>query len=76
MRRLPVSVLAVPDVEPDSALRAEILAQAEAQGTQVWFIRDDYTLSQSELTFRAVRSAGRGRHQRGGPDGPLFPGRV
>lgn len=52
MRRLPVSVLAVPDVEPDSALRAEILAQAEAQGTQVWFIRDDYTLSQSELTFR------------------------
>ncbi len=52
LRRLPVTALAVPDVEPDSALRAEILDLAREQGVQVWFIRDDYTLTQGELSLR------------------------
>ena len=42
--RMGVSALALPDVEPDSPLRREILAQAQVQGTRVDFIRADTRL--------------------------------
>lgn len=48
LRRLNVSAIAVPDVEEDSALRREILALAEEQGVEVWFIREDTGISLGE----------------------------
>lgn len=48
LRRLDVSVLVVPDVEEDSALRGEILALAEERGVEVWFVREDTEISFGE----------------------------
>jgi len=41
LERIHVSAIALPDVEPESELRAKILSQAEEQGIEVWFIRED-----------------------------------
>ena len=41
LRRLDVEAVALPDVEADDPLRAEILELARAQGAQVWLIRSD-----------------------------------
>ena len=44
LRRLEVGLLAIPDVEPDSPVRQEIMALAEQQGVQVLLIQTDTTL--------------------------------
>lgn len=41
LERIQVSAIALPDVEPESELREKILTQAEEQGIEVWFIRED-----------------------------------
>jgi len=41
LRRLDVSVVALPDVEEESPLRREIMDLARARGTEVWLIRED-----------------------------------
>ena len=45
LERVEAGALAVPDVEPDSPLRAEILALAEERGIPVRFIREDVRLT-------------------------------
>ena len=44
LRRLKVETIALPDVEEDDPLRAEILTLAEERGVEVWFIREDTNL--------------------------------
>lgn len=65
MERLDVAALAVPDVEPDSALRAEILALAEEKGTEVIFIEEDTTveLDSVSLTLYAPLGTGGGNEE-------------
>lgn len=65
MERLDVVALAVPDVEPDSALRAEILALAEEKGTEVIFIEEDATveLGGASLTLYAPLGTGGGNEE-------------
>ncbi|MCI5927579.1 MAG: DNA internalization-related competence protein ComEC/Rec2 [Pseudoflavonifractor capillosus] len=65
MERLDVAALAVPDVEPDSALRAEILALAEEKGTEVIFIEEDTTveLDSASLTLYAPLGTGGGNEE-------------
>ena len=63
LRRLDVSAIALPDVEEDSALRREILAVAEENGAEVWFIEEDTNLylgEEQEITLYAplARDAG------------------
>jgi len=41
LERVEVSAIALPDVEPEDPLRAKILELAEAEGAEVWFIRED-----------------------------------
>lgn len=41
LERIRVDAIALPDVEPESELRAKILARAEEQQIEVWFIRED-----------------------------------
>ena len=48
--RVEVSVLAVPDVEPDSPLRQIILDKAQAAGTEIWFVDSDYTVTLEDGT--------------------------
>lgn len=65
LERLDVAALAVPDVEPDSALRAEILALAEEKGTEVIFIEEDTTveLDSASLTLYAPLGTGGGNEE-------------
>lgn len=65
MERLDVAALAVPDVEPDSALRTEILALAEEKGTEVIFIEEDTTveLGGASLTLYAPLGTGGGNEE-------------
>lgn len=65
MERLDVAALAVPDVEPDSTLRAEILALAEEKGTEVIFIEEDTTveLDSASLTLYAPLGTGGGNEE-------------
>lgn len=65
MERLDVVALAVPDVEPDSALRAEILALAEEKGTEVIFIEEDtmVELDSVSLTLYAPLGTGGGNEE-------------
>ena len=65
MERLTVSALAVPDVEPDNPLRAEILALAEERGTEVVFIEEDATveLGGASLTLYAPLGTGGGNEE-------------
>ena len=41
LKRVPVSAIALPDVEEDDPLRREILALAEEREIELWFIRED-----------------------------------
>ncbi|MEG1721111.1 MAG: MBL fold metallo-hydrolase, partial [Pseudoflavonifractor sp.] len=41
MARLEIAAIALPDVEPEEPLRAEILALAQAEGAEIIFIRED-----------------------------------
>ncbi|MGI5929583.1 DNA internalization-related competence protein ComEC/Rec2 [Pseudoflavonifractor sp.] len=65
LERLTVTTLAVPDVEPDSALRAEILALAEEKGTAVIFIEEDTAveLGGASLTLYAPLGTGGGNEE-------------
>lgn len=65
MERLDVAALAVPDVEPDSVLRAEILALAEEKGTEVIFIEEDtmVELDSVSLTLYAPLGTGGGNEE-------------
>lgn len=65
MERLDVAALAVPDVEPDSTLRAEILALAEEKGTEVIFIEEDTVveLDSASLTLYAPLGTGGGNEE-------------
>ncbi|MEQ2444771.1 DNA internalization-related competence protein ComEC/Rec2 [Pseudoflavonifractor sp. CLA-AP-H29] len=65
MERLTVSALAVPDMEPDNPLRAEILALAEKKGTEVVFIEEDATveLGGAALTLYAPLGTGGGNEE-------------
>lgn len=65
LERLDVAALAVPDVEPDSALRAEILALAEEKGSEVIFIEEDTTveLDSVSLTLYAPLGTGGGNEE-------------
>lgn len=65
MERLDVVALAVPDVESDSALRAEILALAEEKGTEVIFIEEDtmVELDSVSLTLYAPLGTGGGNEE-------------
>ena len=60
LERMEVSALAVPDVDREDPFRQELLAAAEAHGTQVWFVTDDQRLSfgPAELTLYAPLGAG------------------
>jgi competence protein ComEC len=53
MDRLRVSVLALPDTDPDSPLRREIEARALIQGTELWYITEETRIpfGQGELTL-------------------------
>ena len=44
LERLDVRTLILPDVDPEDALRQEIVALAETQGTEVLYLTDDCTL--------------------------------
>ena len=65
MERLTVTTLAVPDVEPESPLRAEILALAEEKGTEVVFIEEDTAveLGGASLTLYAPLGTGGGNEE-------------
>lgn len=65
LERLDVAALAVPDVEPDSTLRAEILALAEEKGTEVIFIEEDTVveLDSASLTLYAPLGTGGGNEE-------------
>ena len=60
LERLEVSVLAVPDVEPEDPLRQELLSAAEAHGVQIWLIREDvrFPFGSADLTLYAPLGAG------------------
>ena len=61
LERMEVEVLAVPDVEEDSPLRAQILTQAQAAGTRVWFIREDCRITMGDgLSVRLFAPFGMG----------------
>ena len=47
LRRIDVGEIALPDVEEDSPLRAEILAAAEAKGIPVRFVREEVSICPS-----------------------------
>ena len=53
MDRLGVSVLALPDTDPESPLRREIEARALAQGTKLWYITEQTRIpfGRGELTL-------------------------
>lgn len=48
LERLRVKTIIMPDVEEDTALRQEILSQAQRQGTQCIFLREDTVYSVGE----------------------------
>lgn len=48
LKRMDVSAIALPDVEPGDPLRGEILALAEEKEIEVWFIREDTYISLGE----------------------------
>lgn len=50
LNRVEVGVLAIPDVDPGSPLRQVILSEAQASGTEVWFIDSDYTVTLEDGT--------------------------
>lgn len=52
--RVDVKEIALPDVEADSALRQQILALAQEQGTRVRFVREETILSFGEDTVFAI----------------------
>ncbi len=61
LRRVDVDTLAIPDVEPDSALRQEIVSFAEERGTQVLYVQTDTTLDLGEgRTIRLIAPLGSG----------------
>ena len=53
MDRLKVSVIALPDTDPDNPLRREIEARARASGTALWYISEEtrIPLGRGELTL-------------------------
>lgn len=62
LRRVKVEAIALPDVEEDSTLRREILALAEGQDTEIWFIREDTDIHLGEnQRFRLFPPLGQGR---------------
>lgn len=54
LERIYVKEIALPDVEEDSTLRRKILEQAQEQGTQVCFIREEAVLSFGEDTIFTI----------------------
>ncbi len=58
-RRLEVTALALPDVEPDNPLRLEIEELAAAAGTEIWYIEtlSHVPFGESELTLYPPPSA-------------------
>ena len=54
LRRLNVGKIALPDVEEDAPLRAEILAAAAERGVEVLFVREDTRFDLSERNSLAV----------------------
>ena len=61
LRRVRVSAVALPDVEEESPLRQEILAEALRQGTRVLLIREDTVLELSgERSVTLLAPLGRG----------------
>lgn len=52
--RVDVKEIALPDVEPDSELRKEILTLAQEQGTLVRFVREDTTISFGEASIFTI----------------------
>ncbi len=61
LRRIDVDTLAIPDVEPDSAIRQEIVSLAQERGTEVLYIQNDTTLDLGEgRTIRLIAPLGSG----------------
>lgn len=60
LQRIPVERLALPDVDEESALRAEIVAAAEAQGTELLWVTDDVTVEMGGMTLRIYAPLGAG----------------
>ena len=61
LRRMEVGVLAIPDVDLESAVRQEIITQAEACGTQVLLVQRDTTLDFGDgRTIRLLAPLGSG----------------
>ena len=61
LRRVDVDTLAIPDVEPDSALRQEIVSLAQERGTEILYIQSDTTLDLGEgRTIRLIAPLGSG----------------
>ena len=60
LRRISVERLALPDVDEESVLRAEIVAAAEEQGTELWWITDDETVELGGMTLRIYAPLGAG----------------
>lgn len=61
LRRMEVGTLAIPDVEPDSSVRQEIVSFAEERGTEVLYVRADTTLDLGEdRTIRLIAPLGSG----------------
>lgn len=54
LERISVKEIALPDVEEDSALRKRILEQAQEQGTQVTFVREDTVLPFGEQSLITI----------------------
>ena len=61
LRRIDVDTLAIPDVEPDSAIRQEIVSLAQERGAEVLYIQNDTTLDLGEgRTIRLIAPLGSG----------------
>ena len=60
LERMEVNTLIAPDVEPESALRREILAQAEEAGCQVVLLEENGSLQLDELSLTCYGPLGAG----------------
>ncbi len=60
LERVEVGMLALPDVERDDPLRAEIISLARSKGIEVWLLEDDADVTFGEATMRIYAPLGAG----------------